>query len=402
MFEDSKLNKSDDLSTWRQKINKIITIISTLISLAPKNSESVLVNNGNELKWEDKSNFKNEKTVQEKQRDLSLEGTIVAENIIINNAARFFGKLSVDKSITASNLTLVDDAVIKLNCNTYKTAIIPTNNGLLVDNILFNKGKLFVKELSINNCNFSLNDDIFLMDYYNKVPISVNFITEKVYCNYSLTVPQIYFGPNKYINDTEYSGLSHSALKLEHSKNIFGIPFNGEKDVIGVIKDCSGIISNSDETIIDFPYSKTKLIENNGILSYNGIFKPNRIFIDSEHYSEYYPSTTLLERGDVISFDFDSEVENYVKAKNHPLGVVTDDYSIAVGNQNKISYPVCNRGRVFAKTLGKVTIGDYLILSSISGVLRKIDDYEKPSDAWAIALQNSDNENIKLVKIHIL
>ena len=66
------------------------------------------------------------------------------------------------------------------------------------------------------------------------------------------------------------------------------------------------------------------------------------------------------------------------------------------------SYPVCNKGRVKAKVEGKVSCGDNLVLGSVDGTLRAMNSKDKPYEAWAIALESSDKEGIKLIKIHIL
>ena len=73
-----------------------------------------------------------------------------------------------------------------------------------------------------------------------------------------------------------------------------------------------------------------------------------------------------------------------------------------IGEKKNNSYPVCNKGRVHAKVIGKVATGDNLTVSLYDGVLRKLQPKENLTDTWAIALESSDIEETKLVKIHII
>ena len=187
---------------------------------------------------------------------------------------------------------------------------------------------------------------------------------------------------------------------------IYGNQFDGTRDLTGIISDCVGIKFVGEHSYIEYKSTEKtiRLQEEDGIITLDSEFYPQKLHVKSGHYAEYYQSNAILEKGDVISYDFNSNTETYVKANKidgHPLGVVTDDFSMIIGDKTNNSYPVCNRGRVYAKVIDKIKSGDKLTVSSYDGILCKHNPKDKLADIWAIALESSNNEDVKLIKIHI-
>lgn len=399
-----KIEKTDDLSKWREKINLVFSKIKDALPLPPKDKKSILVANGEEIVWEDMPKEKEE----EKLENLTIPGLLSATHISVKEIAVFQSNIETNNSVISSSLILKTNPIIKFIYNNYKSSIKLTDKGLKIDEIIINKSALSLEELIIKHCHILANNSSLIFTGNNVTPLSINFTDNIVYCNGKLLTPQLNFDKSSYINASYYTGNSESANKLKNSVKIYGNAFNGISNVTGVISDCTGIKFATNDSFIEFPSSENSpnlLQVKNGVLTYTGEFIPKKLNVKSEHYAEYYPSNVELEKGDVISMDLNAKVETYVKVKKsigHPLGVVTDDYAMVLGEKKSNSYPVCNRGRVYAKVMGSVEKGDNLAVALIDGVLRKLQPKEKLTDTFAIALESSDNEDIKLVKVHLL
>lgn len=402
-----KIEKTDDLSKWRVKINNVFSMIKNIFPSAPKNKKTMLVSDGENISWMDIP--ENKTDVEPKAKDLKVSGILSTEHIVVGNIANFKENIEVDKSVIASSLLLQNNAIIRFANAYYSTNIRPTKNGLKIDEITVNKSNLSLEKIYFKHCHIETTDTSLIFSGKNEnVPLSVNFDKNIVYCSNGIISPKFYFNKNTAITATEYTGNANSATRLKNKVKIYGNAFDGSSNLSGVISDCIGIKFSVEHSYIEFPTKSglsLKLEEKDGVLTYNGEFNPQKLFVNSEHYAEYYPSLIKLEKGDVISFDFNSDKETYVKVNKtdgHPLGVVTDDYAMIIGKKTENLYPVCNKGRVHAKVIGKVERGDNLCISLYDGILRKLQPKENLTDTWAIALESSDKEDVKLIKIHII
>ncbi len=406
MFDNNieKIEKTDELSKWRVKINNVFSILKSFLPEAPKNKKSMLVTDGENIEWTDVP----EKEEKKEITNFNVPGILSTQHIVVNNVANFRENIEVNKNITASSLLLQNNPIIRFVYPKYTSSIRTTPNGLKIDEIIINRKALTLEEIHFSHCHIKTTDESFsILGNNDNSLFSIKFQNNVIYCPNGISTPTIYFDKYNKLTANEYSGNSNSANKLSKKVRIYGNVFDGTFDLTGVISDCLGIRFATESAYIEFP-TKTgsvKIQENNGILNYDGEFDPKKLYVNSDHYAEYYPCKVKLEKGDVISFDFNSDTETYVKVNKsdgHPLGVVTDDFAMIIGEKKNNSYPVCNRGRVHAKVIGKVETGDNLTVSLYDGVLRKLQPKEKLTDTWAIALESSDIEETKLVKIHII
>lgn len=408
--EIEKIEKTDDLSKWRTKINKVFSMIKNSIPSAPKNRKSFLVSDGENISWQEfpKSSSDSNKS-SETNENQTVSGILTTEHIIVNNVAVFRGNIEIAEQAIASSLLLKNNSVIDFAYGNKHITIKPSSNGLKINNIVISNDEIILNGLYFKHCHITTTDTSLVFTGNDTItPFSVNFNDNIVRCAAGIMSPKYYFDKNNFITVTEYSGNSKSADKLKSSVKVFGNAFDGTKNIIGTISDCTGIKFICGITSFEFPSTKDLpniLQEKNGVMTYTGEFIPKKFNVKSEHYAEYYPSKVRLEKGDVISFDFSSNTETYIKVNKkdgHPLGVVTDDFAMIIGEKTTNSYPVCNKGRVYAKVIGTVEQGDNLCVSSNDGMLRKLQPKEKLTETWAIALENSNDENEKLIKIHII
>lgn len=133
-------------------------------------------------------------------------------------------------------------------------------------------------------------------------------------------------------------------------------------------------------------------------------------------YAEFYERGEYTEAGDIIGLNPNSNKEEYIKATNPSMcvGVHSDEYGHLIGgeqapegkdfveyNMNKF-IPVGLVGRVKTKIIGKISIGDKIVLSDIPGVGRKfikgIDDSE---NIIGMAVENKTDESISRIRAHL-
>jgi hypothetical protein len=134
----------------------------------------------------------------------------------------------------------------------------------------------------------------------------------------------------------------------------------------------------------------------------------NAVFND---YAEFFEKGEDTEVRDIISLDLSSDEERYIKAsKDNPtiVGVHSDTYGHILGGTNDIEesekthIPVGLVGRVKTKIVGKIKKGEYVVLSGISGVGCAYDEkLNNPLDVFGVAVESSDDIDIKLVKIKL-
>lgn len=163
--------------------------------------------------------------------------------------------------------------------------------------------------------------------------------------------------------------------------------------------------------------------DENGALSWSGTsFTAPKVYnAVYNDYAEYFPKGEETEPGDIISLDFSSDTERYVKADNIKntavVGVHSDSYGHLIGGDNppasftgsfedynNVRYiPIALCGRVMVKVKGIVHKGEYIVASDISGV-GKAEESSKLSTNHpvGIALENKLTEGISKIKIKII
>ena len=133
-------------------------------------------------------------------------------------------------------------------------------------------------------------------------------------------------------------------------------------------------------------------------------------------YAEFYERGEYTEPGDIIGLNPNSDKEEYIKATNPSMcvGVHSDEYGHLIGGEQApegkdfVEYnmdkfiPVGLVGRVKTKIIGKISIGDKIVLSNIPGVGRKfikgIDDSE---NIIGMAVENKTDESISRIRAHL-
>lgn len=128
-------------------------------------------------------------------------------------------------------------------------------------------------------------------------------------------------------------------------------------------------------------------------------------------YAEFFERGCETEVGDIIALDLSSDEERYVKASKENstiVGVHSDTYGHILGGKDSIKeseethIPVGLVGRVKTKIVGKIKKGEFVVLSGIPGVGCAYDEkLNSPLDVFGVAVENSDDTGIKLVKIKL-
>ena len=168
----------------------------------------------------------------------------------------------------------------------------------------------------------------------------------------------------------------------------------------------TGAVTMSHAVTLGSTLSVAGNVTSNGTISASKVY--NAVFND---YAEFFEKGEETEVGDFIALDSESEKEVYVKAskQNHFIvGVHSDTYGHILGGEGSIEesmkthIPVGLVGRVYAKIVGKINKGDYVVLSDISGVGRKYnEETDSPLDIIGGAVESSNEDDVKLVKIKL-
>ena len=143
-----------------------------------------------------------------------------------------------------------------------------------------------------------------------------------------------------------------------------------------------------------------------------GYIKGDKVYnAEWNDYAEFFERGGDTEVGDIIALDLSSDEEIYVKAsKENPtiVGVHSDTYGHILGGKDSIKeseethIPVGLVGRVKTKIVGKIKKGEYVVLSGIPGVGCAYDEkLNNPLDVFGVAVESSDDIDIKLVKIKL-
>lgn len=126
-------------------------------------------------------------------------------------------------------------------------------------------------------------------------------------------------------------------------------------------------------------------------------------------YAEWFERGDDAEVGHIIALDETSAQERYVKATNKSkviVGICTGNYAHIIGGEYSDDYetynlkkfiPVSLAGRVPVCVKGTVHVGDYIVPTSIPGIGEASKRISRGT--VGIALQNSEIEGIKLIKV---
>lgn len=134
-------------------------------------------------------------------------------------------------------------------------------------------------------------------------------------------------------------------------------------------------------------------------------------------YAEFFPRGEETEVGDFVALSLDSEEEVYVKASKETsksVGVHSNTFGHLIGgvqpenDEDFVEYnlpkfiPVGLVGRCYAKVIGCVKKGDFIVISDIPGVGRAFDkSVDSVIDIIGMACETSESEELKLVKVKV-
>lgn len=134
-------------------------------------------------------------------------------------------------------------------------------------------------------------------------------------------------------------------------------------------------------------------------------------------YAEYFERGEHTEAGDIIMLNIYSDKEEYVRAKRNVgpiVGVHNDDFAMIVGSKAEYAdyenraelnlidlIPVALKGRVKVKVKGKVEIGDVIVASDEYGIGVVDNSVVDRFSMVGKAIERSDDEGIKKIKILI-
>lgn len=156
------------------------------------------------------------------------------------------------------------------------------------------------------------------------------------------------------------------------------------------------------------------LLDTNGYSHFNRAY--GAVYND---YAEFFPRGEETEPGDIIALDCNSEKEQYIKAtinSKKVIGVHSNEYGYLIGGENppdgmtseeynlKNYIPVGLVGRCKVKVIGKVEKGDDIIPTEFPGVGKAVksnDPLEILNKSIGFAVENSNDENIKLIKVKL-
>ena len=395
------IKKEDGFTSWRAKINRVFGALSWLLSGTKE--KSVLTTENGKIFWQEvKEEVANEES-QDQISSLHVDGILNATAVAVTGAAKFLCRIDADAGIAASAISIEDALMLRKSGMTAKISL--DKNGLLVGSVVVKDREVDLPPLTkIGGA--SIGYDRGVLTFYGKAnPCKMDLEHGGAEFPYGLSCRTVVF-PNGQIDGEGYTGRASSASRLADAVEIFGNKFDGTENVQGCIENCTGLtLEEGSEIRFKGALKDDTAKVASGIMEWTGCFRPKSLEVNTEHYCEWYPAVEYLESGDVISVSFIDGKEAYCKASastNPPLAVVSSDYAVCIGQRTDRSYPACNRGRVKAKVEGKVAAGTKLVVSSTAGALRPMNSKDKAYEAWAIALESSESEAVKLVKIHIL
>lgn len=405
------LKKEDGLTSWRFKLNRVLGQIMKLLQGAKESKEKCILSSVNgQICWEPAA----KQSTADKESDSSkivssmrVDGYMQASMLHVDGIANFGCPVEINGRLTGKTLTLNEELILEGNGRTEK--IYATTKGLTFGPVVIENSTIKIPSVVSLGSNATMVATSREFKIYGQAcPLKLDIENGFAMFPYGTGTSKVVFEDGT-ITGLEYTGTSATTLRLKNKVSIFGIPFDGSESLSGKIKDCNGITLSKGSKISFLhgigTFGAIWLECIGDVLSLNGKFNSQSLHVPAEHYAEWYPCSETMENGDIISLDFNSTKELYAKAKSDtgcPFGVVTTEYAMCIGTQDSKSYPVCNKGRVKAKVEGKVKRGDSLIVGSIDGVLRTMNSKDKAYKVWAVALEDSDKLDVKLVRVHII
>ena len=395
------IKKEDGFTAWRAKLNRLFERLSWL--LKGTDEKCVLTSENGQVDWkpvQKEGQKEKEQDSRLKALSLNVAGIASLESLAVSGAAKFLCRIDADAGIAASAVS-VNDAFVLKNSGGKEAHIWIAKDGLHLGNIVVGDREATLPPLvKIGGASIGCANGI--LKFYGKAsPLSLDLNSGAADFPHGLWTEKVHFSGGS-MDAERYTGTASAAERLASGAAVFGHAFDGTKDISGRIECCSGISLPASG---DIAFGTGILQASEDVLQWSGTFVPKALYVNSEHYSEWYPSNSRLTEGDVISIDLGSDSETYVKVNErdkNPLAVVTSDWKMCAGVRTPNSYPCCSRGRAKAKVEGKVAAGTKLVVSSTAGALRPMNSKDKAYEAWAIALESSESEAVKLIKIHIL
>ena len=399
------LKKEDGLTSWRFKLNRILGQIVEVFKGGE--GKSILTNTDGKLSWEPLPEKEEQQAITHVD-SLDVEGILTSATSVVNGRGIFNCSVEISGQTFGSTLTVSESIILQGSGQTER--IYANEKGLVLGSATISNKVAGLPPMLLLGTNAVVGATEESISIYGKAcPLKLDIENGNAEFPYGLQAPIISFEGGS-ITMQEYTGNAASCTKLQKAVKVFGNEFDGSKDISGKIDGCTGI-TLAKGSKLTFIHGVGELgagwLECIGdVLHWSGMFGSKSVHVEeAEHYAEWMPCSETMENGDVISLDYTALDGTYCKAnasKKHPLGVVTTDYAMSIGKRDSKSYPVCSRGRVKAKVAGKVSCGDTLTLGSIDGTLRAMTSKDKPYEAWAIALESSDLEGVRLIKVHIL
>ena len=393
------IKKEDGFTAWRAKLNRVFGKIAWLLSGTKE--KCILTSENGSVAWRPADAVR-QASVPDEFLNLGVTGVLKASGLAVIDGADFRCRIQAPAGISVLDASIEDAAVF--SCGGKTEVIRLEKDGFRVGSAVISAKSVSLPPLlKLGDASIGFSKGV--LNIYGKAsPMKLNLNSGGAEFQYGLSAKEVSF-PEGSIDGTAYTGCAARALRLDRQISIFGNGFDGTKDVLGSIENCTGISLSAEAEIVFQGIEGGSLKCSGGELGWTGTFHPKALRIETEHYCEWYKSDAVLDVGDVISLNFKSARETYVKVNStdkHPLAVVTDDYAMSVGVRSEKTYPCCSSGRVKAKVEGKVSIGTRLTVSSTDGVLRPMTSKDKAYEQWAVALESSDVTGVKLVKIHIL
>ncbi len=398
------ISKDDTFTAWRAKLNRLYAALSPVIE-GPKD-RSVLAGENGKLGWEPFESIQTDSGQPEEEtpiEDLNLTGILSAEGLAVRSAARFLCRIEADAGINARDVLVSDRLAFRGSDGT--TAYVRIDpKGLHLGSVTVS-GRLveMPSTLKLGDAFIGMSSGI-LSFRGNALAMRLNLNEGTAEFSQGIYAKKVDF-PNGWLDGESYTGNAQTASRLQKPVSLFGHQFSGAEDVFGRLDGCEGIsLKEGAEILFQSDRGARKLKASSGFLELDGCLKASSLQVQSPSYSEWYPSKQLLTAGDVVTVDVRSEEETYVKAVEggfRALAVVAESAGMCIGVKEGVSYPCCSKGRVKAKVRGAFSVGTLLGLSAEAGILRALKKGEEEM-AYAVALQSSGTEGIKLAKVHIL
>ena len=319
--------------------------------------------------------------------------------------------------------------VIEISNNSVKRIVIDNDKLIIIKNNDSEEEVLLNSDIvtSVNN----MKGDVVIDDYVSSISISgkVITVTKKDGTTQKLTT-----------QDTVYTLPTATSTRLggvkigENITNNSGTISVSKENIISAFGDsnpeytvqqnvstanntypilaCATANATATDTTTTIFCKDIKINPSDGSITATAVY--NAVWND---YAEFFPRGEETEPGDIIALSLNDVDEKYVKASKNTskaIGVHSNTFGHLIGGekptdgQDFVEYnlpkfiPVGLCGRCYAKIVGKVKKGDFIVISDIPGVGKVYNkDIDDNIDIIGMACENSDCQDIKLIKICI-